>query len=650
MKRHAKYPANRNLSLAASFCWIAFCIATMGKASAGELVRIKYNHPGLVVDLGVGLWAWPLPTDYDNDGDVDLLVACPDKPYNGVYLFENPGGAHPRDVVFRPAKRLGPASHNMTIAHVDGEARFYTPGRRHPELLSRGSSAGVPIEVEGEIHPSGRKTRANQWKELDYDGDGVFDLVVGIGDWTDYGWDNAFDSDGNWTNGPLHGYVYVARNRGTNEKPIYGDAALVEAAGEPIDVYGMPSPNFADFDGDGDLDLVCGDFVDGLHYFENVGSRTKPRYAARRPLEHDGQPMRMELCMIVPVAIDFDLDGDVDLIVGQEDGRVALVEHTGEMQDGLPKFQPPAFLRQQADEVKVGALVTPAGCDWDGDGDDDLLCGNTAGFLEVVENLGGSPPRWAAPRRLWAGGELFRIEAGPNGSIQGPCETKWGYTVPSVADWNGDGLLDVVVNSIWGKVRWLENVGAPGMPELAAPQPVEVRWPATPPKPEWVWWQPEGMELATQWRTTPAAIDWNQDGLMDLVMLDHEGYLAFFERTREDGQLALLPGRRIFLDDKGQPLRLNPGVAGRSGRRKFVFHDYDGDGRLDLIINSKPNVDWYRGAPAAGEEYRFANQGALADRVLAGHTTCPTTMNFDGDSQRDIIVGGEDGFLYRLVP
>ena len=41
------------------------------------------------------------------------------------------------------------------------------------------------------------------------------------------------------------------------------------------------------------------------------------------------------------------------------------------------------------------------------------------------------------------------------------------------------------------------------------------------------------------------------DGLTDLVMLDHEGYLALFERTRSGGELALLPGKRIFIGEQG---------------------------------------------------------------------------------------------------
>ncbi|MEY3772410.1 MAG: hypothetical protein RL067_424, partial [Verrucomicrobiota bacterium] len=36
------------------------CLTSLGAVEPG-LERLKYNHPGLVVDLGVGLWAWPLP-------------------------------------------------------------------------------------------------------------------------------------------------------------------------------------------------------------------------------------------------------------------------------------------------------------------------------------------------------------------------------------------------------------------------------------------------------------------------------------------------------------------------------------------------------------------------------------------------------------
>ena len=63
-----------------AFVWrlVALALtATLGSAPADSLQRLKYNNPGLVVDLGAGLWAWPLPMDFDGDGDLDLVVSWP---------------------------------------------------------------------------------------------------------------------------------------------------------------------------------------------------------------------------------------------------------------------------------------------------------------------------------------------------------------------------------------------------------------------------------------------------------------------------------------------------------------------------------------------------------------------------------------------
>ena len=70
----------------------ALLLAAGFAASAASLERVRFNHPGLVVDLGVGLWSAPIPWDADGDGDFDLIVVCHDKPYQGTYLFENVSG------------------------------------------------------------------------------------------------------------------------------------------------------------------------------------------------------------------------------------------------------------------------------------------------------------------------------------------------------------------------------------------------------------------------------------------------------------------------------------------------------------------------------------------------------------------------------
>jgi len=628
---------------------------------AGGLERLRYNNPGLEVDLGVGLQPWPLPMDYDGDGDYDLVVSCPDKPYNGMYVFENPGGDS-KMPVFKPAVKCGTGLKNIQVSYVDGKARLLKPAEELVDFRNTGFKETVEIYSGGEIHTTEGRIRAKQWKYCDFDGDSDLDLIVGIGDWSDYGWDNAFDSQGRWTHGPLHGYVYLIRNNGTSNKPEYAEPEKIEAGGKAIDVYGMPTPNFADFDGDGDLDLLCGEFLDKFTYFENTGTRRRPEYAKGRFLAHKGKPITMDLEMIVPVAIDWDKDGDVDLVVGQEDGRVALVENTGRVVEGMPQFLMPRFFRQQAEYVKFGALVTPYSFDWDGDGDEDLLCGNTAGYIGFIENLdGGNPPKWAAPIYLKADGRVVRIQAGYNGSIQGPCEAKWGYTTLNVADWDHDGLPDIIINSIWGKVIWYRNIGTARSPKLAAAQPIEVEWHGKPLKPAWNWWDPKGRQLVTQWRTTPAVIDLNGDGLNDLIMLDHEGYLSLFERVRRNGELKLLPGKRLFtaegvsvFDRKGAPqnengglLQLNPDRAGKSGRRKMCLVDWDSDGRLDLLVNSQ-NVNFMRNVSTNKKKYVFMDMGNVDDRILAGHTTSPAVVDWDKNGVPDLLVGAEDGHLYYL--
>lgn len=649
-----------------------------GSAFAAEaLTPLKYNNPGLVVDLGVGLWAWPLPMDFDGDGDLDLVVNCPDKPYNGIYFFENASGdtAKNKMPVFKPGRRISKGAQNVQVSYVDGKPVVMTPGATHPDFLKTGIDQEVKLGLPGNIHMN--KVRANMWRMVDYDGDGKNDIIVGVGDWTEYGWDNAYDANGRWMNGPIRGYVYVVANTGTNEAPKYDKPKKVMATDRPVETFGWPSPNFADFDGDGDMDLLCGEFLDGFTYFQNTGTRTKPKYALGVRLKADtGRYLTMDLEMITPTAIDWDKDGDLDIICGDEDGRVAFIENMGKLEAKVPVYAEPRYFQQEAEYLKFGALVTPVGFDWDGDEDIDLICGNTAGYIAFIENLSGKGvenPKWAAPVRLEAGGKVIRPMAGPNGSIQGPCEAKWGYTTQTIADWDGDGLPDLILNSILGKVVWHKNTGTRQKPKLAAGQPIDVEWEGAQPELAYGWLRPNGKALLTQWRTTPVGIDWNKDGLTDLVMLDQEGYLAFFERAKgADGKLILKHPQRVLCADKepqapglldkalthlkvktpvamtpGEPLRLNAGIAGKSGRRKICIMDWDQDGKLDILLNSA-NANFIRQTSSADGKSYFVDMGLLSDANIEGHDVSPTTVDFNADGVPDFVGGAEDGRLYYL--
>lgn len=608
---------------------------------AWKLQELPYNHPGLEVDLGVGLWAYPFPMDYDSDGDMDLLVSCPDKPSNGVYYFENPSQdpsiAMP---TFLPGVRLGRTDSTMQVSYVDGEPRILKTSWEHRRDSKTGRfnfDKGKRIYPTSNVHNN--PTRANMWRLVDYDGDGDQDIIVGAGDWSDYGWDHAYDNSGRWKNGPLHGFVYLITNEGENGVAKYSkQATRLKSAGQDIDVYGWPSPNFADFDDDGDLDLLCGEFLDGFTYFQNIGTRTQPEYAAAvRLKDRFGKAIRMDLQMITPTAFDWDQDGDTDLIVGDEDGRVAWVEHTGQVVSGVPVFAQPRYFQQEADTLKFGALATPAIYDWDGDGDQDILCGNTAGYIGIFQNLGlaeNGLPKWSAPERLQVQrgnrSEIFRILAGASGSIQGPAEAKWGYTTLSVADWDGDRDPDIIYNSIHSEVRWLRNDNT-----KLVDLPLDREEQEAPPA--WYRWKSPARNALTQWRTTPVAIDFDQDGQMDLVMLDQEGFLTL----RRSGGAA----ERIFLDQDLQELRLNNKSAGGSGRVKLAVVDWDADGRMDLLVNSE-NALFYRNCKDYDGRVVLKRVGNLANRNVAGHTSSPAVCDFDRDGKPDLLIGAENGRLY----
>ena len=142
-------------------------------------------------------------------------------------------------------------------------------------------------------------------------------------------------------------------------------------------------------------------------------------------------------------------------------------------------------------------------------------------------------------------------------------------------------------------------------------------------------------------------------------MLDHEGYLAFWERYSENGILKLKPGKRIFSgesqsgfnnkfeNDNEGLLRLNTREAGGSGRRKFCIVDWDRDGRPDILVNSE-NINFLRNKGEKNGLTIFEDMGPMSDERLAGHSTSPTIVDWDNNSVPDLLIGAEDGHFYLL--
>ncbi|RMF06835.1 MAG: T9SS C-terminal target domain-containing protein [Candidatus Neomarinimicrobiota bacterium] len=290
----------------------------------------------------------------------------------------------------------------------------------------------------------------------DLNGDGLPDLVYG-----QYA-------------GPLQYY----RNTGTATTPQWTyDASLF---GGVIDVGGASNPYLVDFDDDGDLDLFTGQNLGDILYFRNVGSPLAPAWE-----EHSApfQTLGHSIYSSVTVA-DLNHDGHLDLLCGDVGGSLYYYRgsDTG--------WQPQASLFAGLD---LGYWLIPRFIDMDRDGDQDVVVGNDAGELVLLENQGSpTAPAFAVNTTFFQG-------------ILPPVNC-----APAIVDLDGDGDWDLLLGGISGTVECYVNDGT-----LSAPQ-----WTALP---DLV------TEIAVSQNATPAVGDLNADGRPDLVVGDYDGLFHYYE-------------------------------------------------------------------------------------------------------------------------
>jgi hypothetical protein len=194
---------------------------------------------------------------------------------------------------------------------------------------------------------------------------------------------------------------------------IYHDQRIKVTPDRQVGITGTASAvHAADWDGDGDFDLLVGDIGGNVYLVPNEGTAKSYAFGKERQLQAGGTPLRVE-GDAGPFAADWDGDGDLDLLVGSGTGSVSLFRNDGTSRD--PKLAaaevlvPPgeaAFGPDAPKKPRRGIRSKVCATDWDGDGRLDLLVGD---FTTQAPDLPAPTPEETA-RHDTLRKELAKVE------------------------------------------------------------------------------------------------------------------------------------------------------------------------------------------------------------------------------------------------
>lgn len=249
-----------------------------------------------------GVYSFIDAADLDGDGDLDMLNGS----YYGVfYYYENTGDVNNPQFASAQQNPFGLDSANLIAS---------------PDLV-------------------------------DIDNDGDLDLFVG----------------------EYYGNIKYYENTGSATNPVFANPVNA-----PFGINTAPSYfsliEFADIDNDGDYDLLTSEYYGSIKFHENIGSASSPSFNSPQT-----NPFGISAHMYsVNIAIaDFDLDGDLDIMTGSYDygpnyeGALLYHENTGSATN--PQFG--SYVANPFGLSSIYYMALPEAADFDGDGDYDLMVG-----------------------------------------------------------------------------------------------------------------------------------------------------------------------------------------------------------------------------------------------------------------------------------
>jgi hypothetical protein len=306
----------------------------------------------------------PAVADVDGDGDLDLFHGGAED----IQFLENVGS--PQAVSLRWSRAYSQFGVVADVGFSSTPALVDLDGDNDMDLVVGEANGGLNLFKNSGSPTTPTWTTPNQsylgfevatvtpvFADIDHDGDQ--DLFVAH-------WGETRD-----------GTITFLPNIGSATNASWG-TPVTNYAG--VKLVSPITPTFGDLDGDGDLDLLVGNGTGTLTYVQNNGSALSPSWSA--PSNYAGF-IRFRF-LIQPALSDLDLDGDLDLCLGEVGGLLTIYPNVGSATNavwGIPGVS-------RLDHGNSTFLPLALG-DLDGDGDPDLMAGQENGGLLHLRN--GSP-------------------------------------------------------------------------------------------------------------------------------------------------------------------------------------------------------------------------------------------------------------------
>lgn len=424
-----------------------FCDSRLGQVAFYRNDSVDSVAQFTLVDLAFG--GFPTGTnntpdfaDLDNDGDYDFFFG---EPAGGTMTFyENIGTATLPDfsappipfydsIIAFPGQGGGPlapenpnhGSSGIRFADIDADNdldlfwgdilntsmyQFINWGTVNLSSLKLETEFFLPAPTIGFNHPA----------LADLDNDNDLELLVGV------------------ANGSNIDNLILHRNMGTATSAnfVVENLNLIST----IDLGSFAFPTFGDLDNDGDLDLLIGSEKGTIVHYENSGSAISPRFEWRTD-NFGGISVGLNSA---PDLADWDNDGDLDLLIGNQKGNVQFWRNDGDKTTFVPVLADGLLAN-----IKVDQLAVPRVVDWDQDGRNDLVVGewdfNSRANLLLYENIGTA----TNPSLVLRSSALLKRELRE-------------FTSPFIYDWDKDGRKDVILGGRTLGMTFFRNTAPTG--------------------------------------------------------------------------------------------------------------------------------------------------------------------------------------------